>query len=524
MKCRHTSKRYPPVKHSKTASGHRRHSIDTAEQDNSPLKEKAAKGFFWGGISNGMMQVMNAFFGIIIARIITQEDYGLVGELAIFSAIAAALQEGGFISALTNRKNATYRDFNSVFWFNVTCSALIYIILWFCAPLLVRFFDEPRLLWLSRYAFFGFFIASLSITPRSILFKKLMAKEQAFMSLVSMLFSGTVGVTMAVNGMAYWGVATQSIAYVSCVTALSWWFSRWRPSTDVSIKPIKEMFGFGSKMLVTNIFNCINNNVFSFIFGHFYTATEVGTYTQANKWNQMGSQTITGMVQSVAQPTFVQVGNDHDALRRSFRKMLRFTSFVSFPTMFGIMLIAPEFITITITEKWLPSASMMRLLCIAGAFMPITVLYYNFIISRGKSQIYMWNVMAQCLTVLSVACAVKIFDAEILGVSGIQLMVAAYVIINVTWTGIWHYFLWREIHLNIFSAIKDIMPFLTIAAATMLVTYFATLCISNIYLLLATRVVMAAAIYIATLRLTGAKILKESIYYLRHKTKNKKNK
>lgn len=490
-------------------------------QKESTLKEKAAKGFLWGGVSNGMMQVMNALFGIIIARCITQEDYGLIGELTIFSAIASALQEGGFISALTNRKNATYQDFNSVFWFNVTCSAVIYVILWFCAPLLVHFFNEPRLLWLSRYAFLGFFIASLSITPRAILFKKLMAKEQAFMSLAAMLSSGTIGVIMAVNGMAYWGVATQSIIYVSGVAALSWWFSRWKPSRDVSLKPIKEMFGFGSKMLITNIFNCINNHIFSFIFGRFYTAMEVGTYTQANKWNLMGSQTITGMVQSVAQPTFVQVGNDREALCRSFRKMLRFTSFVCFPTMFGILLIAPEFIVITITERWLPSAKMMQELCVAGAFMPITVLYYNFIISRGKSHIYMWNIMAQCVIVLLTACTIKIFSLSLWGISGIHLMVTAYIAICIIWVGIWHYFLWREIRLSFFSAIKDIAPFFSIAAITMVTTYFLTESISNIYLLLITRILTAAVLYLTILRLTGAKILKECLYYLKKKRGNK---
>ncbi|MCM1311769.1 MAG: lipopolysaccharide biosynthesis protein [Bacteroides sp.] len=486
-------------------------------QKESALKEKAAKGFFWGGVSNGIMQILNALFGIIIARCICQEDYGLVGELAIFSAIASALQEGGFISALTNRKNATYKDFNSAFWFNVTCSALMYTILWFCAPLLVRFFNEPRLLWLSRYSFLGFFIASLSITPRAILFKKLMAKEQAIMTLAAMVPSGTVGVIMAVNGMAYWGVATQTIMYVSGVTVLSWWFSHWKPSRDVSFKPIKEMFGFGSKMLITNIFNCINNNIFSFIFGRFYTAMEVGTYTQANKWNLMGSQTITGMVQSVAQPTFVQVGNDRDALCRSFRKMLRFTSFVCFPTMFGIILIAPEFIVITITEKWLPSARMMQELCIAGAFIPITVLYYNFIISRGKSHIYMWNIMTQCVVVLLTACLIKICGLSVWNISGIHLMVNAYIVICVTWVGIWHYFLWREIHLSPFAVIKDIAPFLLIATATMATTYFLTAAISNIYLLLVTRVLTAAVLYLAILRLTGAKILKECLYYLKKK-------
>ena len=136
-------------------------------------------------------------FGIILARILSQDDYGLASELAI----AAALQESGFISALTNRKNATHVDYNSVFWFNISVSAFIYVILWFSAPLIVKFFGDPELLWLSRYAFLGFFFASFSITPRAILFKQLRVKEQAIIGVIALLISGIVGITMAFMGM-----------------------------------------------------------------------------------------------------------------------------------------------------------------------------------------------------------------------------------------------------------------------------------------------------------------------------------
>ena len=481
------------------------------------LKEKAAKGFMWGGLSNGMMQVMNAVFGILIARRLTEDDYGVIGMLAIFSSIAAALQEGGFISALTNRKNATYNDYNSVFWFNVLCSAAVYVILWFCSPLLVSFFNEPRLLWLSRYAFVGFFVASLSIPPRAILFKRLKAREQAVMLTVSTFLSGTVGVVMALSGMAYWGIATQSIVYVACVSALSWWFSRWRPTLSIDFRPVREMFGFGSKMLVTNIFNCINNNVFSVIFGTFYRASEVGRYNQANKWNTMGSQTITGMVQSVAQPTFVQVGDDKERLTRSFRKMLRLTAFVSFPVMLGLSLIAPEFITVAITERWLPSAEMLRVLCVSGAFAPISVLYYNFIISRGKSHIYMWNIITQgCLTV-ALMCVLHWTEASIAGVSGVFLMLYCYVGINMLWVFVWHFFLWREIRLSLFKALLDVVPFFLLAAGTMTATYFLTRDIESPLFLLLCRIPVAALIYIVLLWITDAKILKECIGFLRKK-------
>ena len=474
------------------------------------LKDKAAQGFLWGALNNGTMQVLNAVFGIVLARLLSQEDYGLIGMLAIFSLIANSLQDSGFVTALTNRRDATHRDYNSVFWFNICVSLCLYVLLFFLAPLIAVFFDEPILTNLSRYYFFGFFIASFSIVPRAILFRQIRQRELAIMGLVSLLISGIVGIAMAYNGMAYWGLATQTITFNLMVSILSWVLSRWRPSLQVSFQPIREMFGFSSKMLITNIINQINNNVFSLILGKLYTKVEVGTYNQANKWNLMGASTITGMVQGVAQPTFVQVGDDPERLCRAFSKMLRFTCFISFPVMFGLSLIAPEFILILIKEKWLSSAYLMQNLCIGGAFLPIATLYFNLIISRGKSDVYMWNIIAQGCTIL--ACILLV---HILGGS-ITHMVQTYIAIIILWTGIWHFFLYKEIRYPFLSALKDILPFLLIAAASMLITYFATCWITNIRFLLFARIFCAAIIYLVVLWVFGAKILRECVGYLFH--------
>ena len=492
------------------------------------LKEKTAKGLLWGLMNNGVMQLFNIVFGIILARKLSDGDYGLAGELAIFTAIASALQESGFISALTNRKNTSKLDYDSVFWFNVGVSAMIYVILFFSAPLIVSFFHEPELLWLSRYAFLGFFFASFSITPRAILFKQLKVKQQSIIGITSLLISGIVGITMAFCNMTYWSIITQNIVFVTVVSILSWYFSGFRPQWQFSFQPIREMFGFSCKILITNIFNCINNNVFSLLFGRFYTKHDVGQYTQADKWNKMGSNMITGMVQQVAQPMFVQVGDEELRLQRAFRKMLRFTSLISFPAMFGLAMVAPEFIVIAVTEKWLPSAELMQMLCIAGAFMPLAALYYNLLISRGKSGVYMWNILAQGLITLALLCCIKYFkwvvNIPLFGHSvhfeGIRLMIISYVAVYILWMLIWHYFLKREIHLNLTTALKDVLPFMFIAIVSMTFAYFATKSIDNIYLLLTTRIMLGGLLYLLITWLTGAKILRESLrYIMRNKDK-----
>jgi O-antigen/teichoic acid export membrane protein len=472
------------------------------------LKDKAAKGLFWSAFNSGTIQLLNAVFGIILARRLTQDDYGLIGMLMIFALVANSLQDSGFVTALTNRRDATHKDFNSVFWFNVIMSFMMYVLFFFLAPLIAAFYNEPLLTSLSRYYFLGFFIASFSIVPRAILFRQIRQKPLAIIGVVALLVSGTVGIVMAYNDLAYWGLATQTILFNLTVSVLSWIVSGWRPSLTITLQPIREMFGFSSKMLITNIFNQINNNIFALVIGKLYTKTEVGLYSQANKWNMMGAQTITGMVQGVAQPTFVQVGDDKDRLCHSFSKMLRFTCFVSFPVMFGLSLIAPEFIVILITDKWLPSALLMRILCIGGAFLPISTLYFNMLIARGKSNIYMWNIICQGFVMLASIITIHYLAGNV------KDMVIVYACILALWVLVWQYFVWREIGFRLLQAFKDILPFGFLAAATMITTYFLTDSIQNIYWLLISRILLAMVIYLAVLWLLKAKILRESIIYI----------
>lgn len=488
------------------------------------LKERTARGLLWGILNNGTMQLLNLVFGIVLANLLSPGDYGLAGEVGIFSLLAGALQQSGFIPALVNRRNAVYADFNSVFWFNIVCSACIYIVLWCCAPFISAYFGEPELLWLSRYAFIGFFFASFSIVPRAMLMRELRVKEQTIINLSALLLSGLVGVTMALSGFTYWSVVTQNVVFVSTVSVMSWHYSGFRPSLHVTLQPVREMFRFSGKILVTDIFNCFYNSIFAFVFGRWYTKQEVGVYTQANKWNKMGSDLITGVVQGVAQPMFVQVDNDRERLCRAFHKMLRFTSLMTFPAMLGLAVVAPELITLLIGEKWRSSAQFMQMLCVAGALMPITALYTNFLLSRRRSGIYMWSILSQGILVLALLCTIHHFDwqwhihilSADIRLGSMQLMVLAYVTVYMLWLLLWHYFVWREIRLTLLSALLDMLPFALAAAASLAAAYWLTHGITTTWLLLLLRVVITAALYFVCLWVTGAHILRESIAYLRH--------
>ncbi len=470
------------------------------------LKEKTAKGLFWGGLSNGLQQLISLVFGIFLARLLSQDDYGMVGMLTIFSAVAAALQEGGFISALNQKKEATQRDYNAVFWFSSIFSICMYAILFFCAPLIARFYNEPELVPLSRYVFLGFVITSLGIAPRAWLFRNLRTKESAITMFTALTVSNIVGLLMALAGMAYWGLATQSLIYVTLFVILNFYFSRWKPNMNLDFQPIREMIGFSSRLVITGLFNILNANLFTVIFGRLYTKTDVGNYTQASKWTNMGTAIITNMLNGIAQPVFARTDDDPQRQLQIFRKLMRFTAFVSFPAMIGLCLVSEELIIITVTEKWLPSVPIMQLLCIGGAFAPVSSLLYNLLISRGHSNTYMWSTIIQSLTQLAAVCCAAPL--------GMMWMLRAFVAINILWVLVWWYFVRKEIHLQLVSFVFDLAPYLLLTVTLVTLSWYLTNNMENVYLRMLAKIAITGIPYCLTLWLSGSVIFKESLHFL----------
>ena len=471
------------------------------------LKDKTAKGLLWGGLSNTLQQALNLIFGIFLARLLTPGDYGMVGMISVFAMIANNIQEAGFTQALANKRDITDNDYNAVFWASVLSSVCIYTLLFFCAPLIADFYNTPALTPLSRYLFLGFVFGSFGIAHYAYIFKNLMVKQRAIANVSALVVSGVVGVIMAWNGFAYWGIATQTILYTSVNSICYWHFSRWRPTFHFDFSPLKGMIGFSSKLMVNNIVYHINNNVLNVVLGRFYDKNDVGYFTQANKWNNMGYSVVSGMVSGVAQPVLASIPSDDGERRlRAFRKMLRFTSFVSFPAMLGLALIAPEFITIAITEKWLPSAEMMQIICVAGAFIPISNLYSNLMVSLGKSSIVMWSNIVMSICYISSVLLLRGY--------GIYAMVCAYASVQIIWLIFWQTIGYKNVGITMINATMDIAPFLILASGSMALAYYLSSPISNIYISLACKIVVAAAAYVLSAWACGSATLRECAHYI----------
>lgn len=472
------------------------------------LKEKTAKGLFWGMMSNGSTQLLNLVFGIFLGRLLSPTDYGIVGVLTIFTAIAGNIQAAGFTQALINIHRPTQREYNSVFWFNVLTSLLLYAVLFFCAPLIADFFHQESLIDVSRFVFLSFVIASLGIVHNAWLVKNLMIRETAIIGFIALFCSGAVGIVLALLGYGYWSLAWQQIVYISVTNVVRLYFSRWRPTFHIDFGPVRTMFPFAVKLLVTNILNTLSQNVLTFIFGRMLPIRSVGNFSQASKWNTMAHSFISGTVAQVAQPVLAEVSDDDERELRVFRKMLRFTAFLSFPIMFGLALVAHEFIILTIGTQWLDSIPLLQILCIGGAFMPFYTLYQNLIITQGRSDIYL------CTNVVFLVIQISLI--LLLARYGIIVMVAAYTLLTFVYLAVWQYHALRLVHISFWQAVVDTIPFFLVSAAVMAVTYYLTLPIASLALLLTARVFIAFVLYVAVMKVLRVKLLSETIQYIKN--------
>ncbi len=482
--------------------------VFASEMEN--LKEKTGLGLFWGGMNNLAQQLVGVIFGIILGRLLSQSDYGMMAMISVFSLVATALQNSGFATALANLSAPRHEDYNAVFWFNISMGVLLYVLLFFSAPLIALFYDNPALTPLCRYAFLSIVLASFGTAQNAWLFKNLRAKQQAKSAFVAVVTSSIIGAIMAFLGMAYWSLATQGLVYVLVYTCLVWHYSEWRPTLrHISFAPIRSLWSFSWKILLTSITNIVNINVLNILLGRFYGDRQTGVYHQAYQWNTKASSLVQNMVSQVAQPVLVDLRSDGERQLKALRKLMRFTAFVSFPLMFGFAIAAREFIVLAITEKWLASVSLLEILCVAGSVAPLSTLLSNLIISEGKSGTYLNITLALCIA--------QIITMLTLSPLGIRTMVVAYTVLNILWLFVWFFFVSRLTAYTLWHFLTDILPFAIIAALVAWATVLLTHTLSSLWLLLIVKIILFATLYYAILRTLHVKILAECEEFIKNR-------
>ena len=470
------------------------------------LKEKTAKGLFWGALNSGTTQLLNLVIGIFLGRLISPAEYGIVGVLNIFTLIAGNLQSSGFSQGLINLKSPQARDYNSVFWFNILAGFVLYVVLFTSAPLIASYIRQPCLVPLSRLVFLSFVISSFGIAHGAYMTKNMMNREIAIIGAIALVCSGSIAIVLAFLGFSYWSLAWQQIVYIAVLNLGRYWFTPWHPSFHFTFEPVKRMFGFSVKVLITNIINTVSNNILTLVFGRLYPIKAVGDFTQAYKWDSMANSFVANAIGQVAQPVLASVHEERGRAVRVFRKMMRFTAFFSFPAMFGLAIVSREFILVTIGKQWVDAIQLLQMLCIGGAFVPFYTVYQNVALGNGRSDVYMrCNVMQIVLQIGIIALFYQY---------GINKMVMAYTLFTIAWLMVWQFAAHRIIGVRFSAVMKDVLPSLLVASGVMTATYFATRLIASPVLLLAVRIVIAALLYAGIAKLLRMEMMEEAVKWV----------
>lgn len=438
------------------------------------LKQKAISGVIWSSIQKFGTMGISFASNIILARLLTPEDYGCVGMLMIFITVANTFIDGGFGSALIQKKNPTQEDYSTIFYWNLILSVFLYIILYFSAPLIAQFYRIPLLTSVLRVQSLVLIINSLSIVQQNRMRKNLNFKKLAIISIISSIISLSITICLAFNSFGIWALVAQQLLLSSFNAILYWGAAHWRPAFIFSKQSFKELLGFGGYVCLANLVNTFCNQVSGLIAGRFCTARLLGMYTQSVKLVDVASMSISSVVDQVAYPILSRFQNDKQKLVDVLRNIIRATCYFSFPVVALMILLAEPIILVLYSEKWIESVPYFQILSIAGLFMSIQNINYYGVAALGKSrQLLYWTFIKRAVGLVILIAGFLIWGFYGLLLGFVISAVSTYsfnAILSSKYTGY-----------TLMNQIKDISPILIITALSGLITFFVNHLLLGLY-------------------------------------------
>ena len=468
----------------------------------STLKQKTIGALLWNLVDRVGQQLLLFVVNVIITNLLSVKDYALIGMLAIFTAIATIIIESGFVSALIRKQDATESDYSSVFYFNVSISVLLYTLLFVSAPSIAAFYNQPQLTDLARIVFLALPLNSLSLIQTTLLNKQVNFKALAKVNIFSLIISSICALTMAYQGWGVWTLAWQPVILAFSRSALLWIFSKWRPMTTFKLSSIKELFGFASGLLLASLINSITTNIYSLVIGKHYSTNEMGYYTQGNKYSVMVISAIYSSLQTATYPIFSSIQDDRERSIRSYRKTMRFTSFLTFPFMIGLVCIAQPFISLILKPEWAGCIPFFQLVCLGGIFTVLNTINQNFAKVQGRSDLIFRLEIVR--TGLVIICLLGTLGQSAL------VMIAFQTVAQIAIYLISIYFIGKAVGYHWLKQLQDIAPYAAISAAMWGVLLIPATYIPTNYILLPTQIIIGILFYYLVNRLLGSTILQEA--------------
>lgn len=351
------------------------------------LKQKTVTGVSWSFVEQILARGINFVIGIILARLLTPTDYGLVGMLGIFIAISQLFIDGGLAGALIRTKSPSDRDYSTVYLINLTLSIVFYILLFVIAPFVARYYDQPILKSMLRVIALVLVIGSLASIQGTLLAIRVDFKTKTYISILSSVISGVLGIICAYKGLGVWALVTQTLAASTVCTIATLAFVRWMPRLVFSRESFKRLFSYSSKMLAASTISVIYDNVYPLVIGKRFTAADVGQYTRAGQFPGITNGTITGALNRVAFPVLSQIQDDDERLLRVYEKYIQLACFLIFPALMGLCGCAKPLVSFLLTDKWLDCVPLMQIICFGLLTNAMTTINLNLLYVKGRSDL-----------------------------------------------------------------------------------------------------------------------------------------
>lgn len=380
------------------------------------LKEKTINAVLWNSVGKFTGMGIEFIVGIILARVLSPKEFGLIGTIMVVIALAQVFVNSGFSQAIVRKKDCTQTDYSTAFYFNLIVGILLFFILLFAASPISLFFKNQELKPLIQVLGFVLVIGSFTLIQQATLTKKINFKLQTKISIIASFLSGIIAILMAYKGFGVWSLIGKTLTYQGINSILLWYWNRWKPDLVFSRKSFNELFGFGSKLLLSGLITTLFSNINYLIIAKYFSAVELGYFTRAELFKNLASQNVESIASSIGYPVLASIQDDKPRMKAVFRKMFTNTFFIIAVLMAGLAAVAKPLIILLIGEKWLPSVPLLQMLCVVGLFFPLNSMNINILNVVGRSDLYL-----KLQTVMQIIAIPNIFIGVFFGIKALIL-------------------------------------------------------------------------------------------------------
>lgn len=436
-----------------------------------PLKKKTLTGIIWSAVERFSVQGIQFLVMLVIARILSPKEYGLIGMLAIFLAIAQSLTDSGFSQALIRKQDRTEADNSTVFYFNIAVSIALYGLLYLAAPFIASFYHEPLLTDVTRVIGLLIIVNAFSVVQKAIYTINLNFRTQAKASLAGAVISGAAGITMALHGYGVWTLVWQQLIGTLITIVLLWIYSSWRPQWTYSWASFRNLFAFGSKLMLSGLLSTIYANLYQLVIGKYFTASSLGYYTRAQQFAQFPSSNLTQILQRVFYPTLSRMQNDRQRLISVTRQFLCLSCLVVFPLMCMLAGMSKPLILLLLGEKWSYASTLLIPICLTVMWFPVHAINLNVLAVMGRSDLFLkLEVIKTVIGVVILAVSIQFGLLVLCYASILGSLLALY--INTWYTK-------KEIGYGLLSQLRDLAPSILLSLSILLLCLAINSVISN---------------------------------------------